>query len=56
MEDLYRAGSRERSRSVIYKAEAMKRRTTRRFVVTTRIDAPKDLYEFYAAAGRARTG
>lgn len=50
-EDLYAAGSWERSRRVVYKAEAMEQGTNRRFVVTTRNDAPKDLYEFYARRG-----
>ncbi|MBA2376083.1 MAG: IS1380 family transposase, partial [Rubrobacter sp.] len=50
-EDLYRAGSWERARRVVYKAEAMEQGTNRRFVATTRADAPKDLYEFYAGRG-----
>jgi hypothetical protein len=50
-EDLYRAGSWESARRVVYKAEAMEQGTNRRFVVTTRDDAPKDLYEFYARRG-----
>ena len=50
------AGSWEHPRRVIYKAEAMEQGTNTRFFVTTRTDAPKDLYEFYASAGRARTG
>ncbi len=52
-EDLYRAGSWEKARRVIYKAEVMEQGTNRRFVVTTRNDAPKDLYEFYASRGEA---
>ncbi len=47
-EDLYAAASWERERRVVYKAEAMEKGTNRRFVVTTRNDAPKELYEFYA--------
>ncbi|MGH3089556.1 MAG: IS1380 family transposase [Rubrobacteraceae bacterium] len=50
-EDLYRAGSWEHGRRVVYKAEAMERGTNRRFVVTTRTDEPKALYEFYARRG-----
>ncbi|MBA2713758.1 MAG: IS1380 family transposase [Rubrobacteraceae bacterium] len=50
-EDVYRAGSWERQRRIVYKAEAMEKGTNTRFVVTTRTDEPKDLYEFYAARG-----
>jgi len=50
-EAVYQAGSWERERRVIYKAEAMEKGTNRRFVVTTRRDAPKELYEFYAKRG-----
>ncbi len=50
-EGLYRAGSWERPRGVVYKAEAMEQGTNRRFVVTTRSDPPKALYEFYAKRG-----
>ncbi len=50
-EDLYAAGSWGHARRVVYKAEAMEQGTNRRFVVTTRKDAPKDLYEFYAMRG-----
>jgi hypothetical protein len=50
-EGLYRAGSWENARRVCYKAEAMEQGTNRRFVVTTRSDAPKELYEFYARRG-----
>src|SRR5919112_45957 len=52
-EDLYAAGSWERERRVVYKAEAMVQGINRRFVVTTRNDAPKDLYEFYVSRGEA---
>ena len=56
-EGLYRAGSWEHPRRVVYKAEAMEQGTNTRFVVTTRTDEPKDLYEFYVKQGaRARTG
>ncbi len=50
-EDLYQAGSWGKKRRVVYKAEAMEQGTNRRFVVTTRADAPKALYEFYAKRG-----
>ena len=45
------AASWEKKRRVIYKAEATGRGTNRRFVVTTRSEEPKDLYEFYARRG-----
>jgi hypothetical protein len=50
-EDLYGAGSWECERRVVYKAEAMEQGTNRRFMVTTRAEAPKELYEFYAKRG-----
>ncbi len=50
-EGLYQAGSWEQKRRVVYKAEAMDRGTNTRFVVTTRTDDPKALYEFYARRG-----
>jgi Transposase DDE domain group 1 len=52
-EDLYGAASWEKQRRVIYKAEAMEQGTNRRFVVSTRQGAPKELYEFYARRGEA---
>jgi hypothetical protein len=52
-EDLYGAASWEKERRVIYKAEAMEQGTNRRFVVSTRGDAPKELYEFYARRGQS---
>jgi hypothetical protein len=52
-EDLYGAASWEHERRVIYKAEAMQQGTNRRFVVSTRADEPKALYEFYAQRGEA---
>ena len=52
-EDLYGAASWEKKRRVVYKAEAMEQGTNRRFVVSTRPDAPKELYEFYAKRGEA---
>jgi hypothetical protein len=50
-EDVYEAGSWEKKRRIIYKAEVMERGTNRRFVVSTRNDEPKDLYEFYTRRG-----
>ena len=52
-EDLYGAASWEKERRVVYKAEAMEQGTNRRFVVSTRGDAPKELYEFYARRGQS---
>ena len=52
-EDLYGAASWEHSRRVIYKAEAMQQGTNTRFIVTTRTDDPKELYEFYALRGES---
>ena len=49
----YGAASWERRRRVVYKAEAMEKGTNTRFVVTTRTDRPKDLYEFYARRGES---
>jgi hypothetical protein len=50
-EDVYEAGSWEKKRRVVYKAEVMEQGTNRRFVLTTRTDEPKVLYEFYAQRG-----
>ena len=52
-EDLYQAGSWEHARRVVYKAEVMEQGTNRRFVVTSRTDRPKELYEFYAGRGES---
>jgi hypothetical protein len=52
-EDLYGAASWQKKRRVVYKAEAMEQGTNRRFVVSTRHDAPKELYEFYAHRGQS---
>jgi hypothetical protein len=52
-EGSYRAGSWEHARRVLYKAEAMEQGTNTRFLVTTRTDGPKDLYEFYARRGES---
>jgi hypothetical protein len=52
-EDLYGAASWEKKRRVVYKAEAMDKGTNKRFVVTTRHDEPKELYEFDARRGES---
>ena len=53
-EDLYRAGSWERERRVVYKAEAMEQGTNTRFLVSTRDDlGPEELYAFYARRGES---
>jgi len=52
-EDTYQATSWEHQRKVIYKAEVMEQGTNTRFLVTTRSDGPKDLYEFYARRGES---
>jgi hypothetical protein len=52
-EGTYQAASWEKKRRVVYKAEVMEQGTNRRFVLTTRSDQPKALYEFYARRGEA---
>ncbi len=52
-EGLYEAASWKHARRVVYKAEAMEQGTNTRFVVSTRTDEPKDLYEWYV--GRAES-
>jgi len=52
-EDLYEAASWEHERRVVYKAEVMDQGTNRRFVVTTRREKPRELYEFYARRGES---
>lgn len=50
----YQAGSWDRSRRVVYKAEAMEKGTNTRFVVTSRRDdGPKELYDWYVRRGEA---
>jgi hypothetical protein len=46
-EGTYEAESWERERRVIYKAEAMEQGTNTRFVVSSRSDEARDLYEWY---------
>jgi hypothetical protein len=50
-EDLYEASSWDKKRRVVYKAEVVQKGTNTRFVLTTKSDAPKTLYEFYARRG-----
>ena len=48
----YQAGSWDRPRRVVYKAEAMERGANTRFVVTSsRSDGPKELYDWYVRRG-----
>lgn len=50
----YRAGSWDRTRRVVYKAEALEKGTNTRFVVTSRRDyGPKELYDWYVRRGEA---
>jgi hypothetical protein len=50
-ETLYRAGTWERARRVIIKAEVLPKGPNVRFVVTTRSDPPQALYTFYTHRG-----
>lgn len=50
-EDRYAAGSWERERRVVYKAEWLKKGPNTRFVVTTREDPPEHLYDWYIQRG-----
>src|SRR5262249_36415734 len=47
----YQAGSWAAPRRVVYKAEALEQGPNTRFVVTTRPDAPLELYDWYVARG-----
>ena len=49
----YQAGSWERPRRVIIKAEVLAKGPNTRFVVTTRPDAPEALYRWYTARGES---
>jgi hypothetical protein len=49
----YQAGTWERARRVIYKAEVLEKGTNTRFVVTSRSDEPKELYDWYIRRGEA---
>ncbi|GAC1530383.1 MAG: IS1380 family transposase [Chloroflexota bacterium] len=50
-EGQYQAGSWERERRVVYKAEALAKGLNLRFVVTTRDDAPEEVYHWYTRRG-----
>jgi hypothetical protein len=50
-EGSYRAGSWERERRVVHKAEVMPEGTNTRFVLTTKSDEPKKLYDWYVKRG-----
>jgi DDE family transposase len=52
-EGYYQADSWSRQRRVVYKAEAMEEGTNRRFVVTSRKDEPKKLYNWYVQRGES---
>ncbi len=47
----YQAGSWDRERRVVYKAEALAQGPNTRFVVTTRTQDPEALYDFYVDRG-----
>jgi hypothetical protein len=47
----YRAGSWDRQRRVVYKAEVMEEGTNTRFVVTNKPDDPDELYAYYTERG-----
>jgi hypothetical protein len=49
----YEAGSWGRSRRVVFKAEVLKKGTNTRFVVTSRCEEPKELYDWYVRRGEA---
>ena len=50
-ETTYQAGTWDRPRRVVYKAEALAQGPNTRFVVTTRTEAPLALYDFYVDRG-----
>lgn len=50
-EGFYQAGSWDRQRRVVYKAEAMEEGTNTRFVLTSRTDGPEELYDWYVGRG-----
>jgi hypothetical protein len=49
----YQADSWGRPRRVVYKAESLEKGTNTRFVVTSRTDEPKKLYDWYVRRGEA---
>ena len=52
-ETRYQAGTWDRDRRVVYKAETLDQGPNTRFVVTTRADDPTALYDFYVDRGAA---
>ena len=52
-ETTYKAGTWDRERRVVYKAEALDQGPNTRFVVTTRADPPEALYDWYVDRGEA---
>jgi hypothetical protein len=50
-EDRYAADSWPHERRIVYKTEVLSKGTNTRFVVTTRSDAPVDLYDWYVQRG-----
>jgi hypothetical protein len=50
-EGQYQAGTWDRERRLVYKAEALEKGLNLRFVVTTRDDPPEDLYTWYTRRG-----
>jgi hypothetical protein len=49
----YQAGTWEHARRVIYKAEVSEKGTNTRFVVSSRSDEPRKLYDWYVRRGEA---
>lgn len=49
----YRAGSWDRPRRVVYKAEMLEKGENTRFVVTSRRDEPRKLYDWYVRRGES---
>ena len=49
----YQAGSWERARRVIYKAEVLEKGINTRFMVTSRSDEPEQLYNWYVRRGES---
>jgi hypothetical protein len=49
----YQAGTWDRERRIVYKAETLDQGPNTRFVVTTRTDPPTTLYDFYVDRGEA---
>ncbi len=47
----YQAGSWDRARRIIYKAEALPKGANTRFVVTTKTDPPREVYDHYVDRG-----